>query len=124
MKLTKQRLKRIIQEELLSELNPPAYIPSEDEGDMHLGDDHEHSTDEYHDLMRRVEELVEAWTPPADNEAALQYKQDLADLVTDFGCGCKDMGGELAGSTQHQTVPALPTSDAEPMQPPLAGSMY
>ena len=116
MKLTKQRLKRIIQEELLSELSPPAYIPSEDEGDMHLGDDHEHSTDEYHDLMRRVEELVEAWTPPTDNEAALQYKQDLTDLVTDFGCGCKDMGDELPQDG--------PNASVNPMTPPLVGSMY
>ena len=122
MKLTKQRLKKIIQEELLSELNPPAHGafadegPFDDTGEMHLGGEHEHSTDEYHDLMRRVEELVEAWTPPTDNEVALQYRQDLTDLVTDFGCGCKDMGDELPQDGRD--------SSTQPMTPPLVGTMY
>ena len=115
MKLTKQQLKQIIKEEL-------EYMLDFDVEEEISDDGHSHTSEEFHDLLDRIKQLHEAWQPGAEDEVGLQYKQDLADVITDYGCGCAQEV-DLQGSEQHYSVPSLPTVGPEPMEPPLAGSM-
>jgi len=49
--------------------------------------DHDHSTDEYHRLMDKMDDLYIEWNPDPSDETAVLYKEQLGQLIEEYDCG-------------------------------------
>ena len=63
--------------------------------------DHDHSTDEYHRLMDKMDDLYIEWNPDPSDETAVLYKEQLGQLIEEYDCGPEE-GEELSEVTSDK----------------------